>query len=485
MAITAPLTPGTVTGTTSSSSTSVPYPTGGSITSSHLLIMVVGVKASAGTPNITTPSGWTLAQTLTLSTRRVGVYYRFAAGGESGSLSVSHDTCVGRSGGMYALLGVDPTTPIDVSPATGSSATLPSITTVTPGAWRVDVIFRDSNSSVTENANHNQRWDIQTAGQFSTNPVANFLADDEITAAGSTGTYPVTASGTLATVTFAVRPQQTIAASGVATLEAFGTTRLSKVVLASAIASLEAFGTAKINQSLTAQSIATGEAFGGPSVLPQPRTLLPSGVASAEAFGAVSIATLVSPSGIPSGEALGTPVLVLGPVTIAPAGIASGEAFGTAVVSVGASVLAASGIASLEAFGQALLAMQVAITGIASAEAFGSTLVAPGQLLLPSGIASLQALGTPVFLPQAVFLLPSPVASAEAFGVPSVQVGSMRIIVPSIQVGEVFGTPNVTPPILLLSYAVSEARAAARARLRLGSGRARVDRPGGGLVRGS
>ena len=331
MAITAPLTPGTVTGTTSSSSTSVPYPTGGSITSSHLLIMVVGVKASAGTPNITTPSGWTLAQTLTLSTRRVGVYYRFAAGGESGSLSVSHDTCVGRSGGMYALLGVDPTTPIDVSPATGSSATLPSITTVTPGAWRVDVIFRDSNSSVTENANHNQRWDIQTAGQFSTNPVANFLADDEITAAGSTGTYPVTASGTLATVTFAVRPQQTIAASGVATLEAFGTTRLSKVVLASAIASLEAFGATavKSQQFLSPGGVASLEAFGTAIVKPQ-QFVAPGGVASLEAFGSAQVLPqprTLTPFGIASLEAFGASTLIQQQF-VAPGGVSSLEAFG-------------------------------------------------------------------------------------------------------------------------------------------------------------
>ena len=104
-----------------------------------------------------------------------------------------------------------------------------------------------------------------------------------------------------------------------------------------------------------------------------PQTVSPSGIASLEAFGTTVIDTAVTitVTGIASEEAFGTTVLALGGVTILPAGIETAEAFGTPVLT-GGVVIAPNGIPSEELFGTATLAtgpVTILPAGIASAEA--------------------------------------------------------------------------------------------------------------------
>ncbi len=92
-----------------------------------------------------------------------------------------------------------------------------------------------------------------------------------------------------------------------------------------------------------------------------------------------------------------------------------------------------SGIASLEAFGTPHVAHVVDCSAIASAEAFGTTVI--GLPVDASGIATAEAFGTPVAV---LVVAPSGVASEEAFGTTTLD----QAIYPSSAASEeAFGTP--------------------------------------------
>ena len=105
-------------------------------------------------------------------------------------------------------------------------------------------------------------------------------------------------------------------------------------------------------------------------------TIAPSGIATAEAFGTPRLAEL-GPVGIESGEFVGFPDLFGSPGatgTISPTAIASGEAFGTAVLTAGATIFP-TGIPSafdmdLHTVGPPLATIQP--FGIESEEGFGT-----------------------------------------------------------------------------------------------------------------
>lgn len=121
------------------SATTIAVPSG--TTTGDLLVLILQVsKESLSAP--TTPTGFTqVGATATVGTGANGaskVCYRFAAS-EPATYSIS------QTGGgtivpfMYALSGVDTTTPFDVNPTwaastAGTTAVAPSITTSTPGA---------------------------------------------------------------------------------------------------------------------------------------------------------------------------------------------------------------------------------------------------------------------------------------------------------------------------------------------------------------
>jgi hypothetical protein len=159
-------------------------------------------------------------------------------------------------------------------------------------------------------------------------------------------------------------------------------------------------------------------------VFPSPtQTLAPTGVASSEAFGTAvaTAAPQIGPTGITSAEAVGTPTVLRGPVALSPSGIPSAEAFGTARAA-NIFKVAPTGIASAEAFGRPLIGIHLVLrpTGIPSAQAFGKPRVrrlrTTTAVITPTGITSRQALGTPTVTTGVAFIRPVGIASAEAIG---------------------------------------------------------------------
>jgi len=195
----------------------------------------------------------------------------------------------------------------------------------------------------------------------------------------------------------------------IASAEAFGTPKANLNLAPSAIASLEAIGAPQLNFLLALAGVASGEAFGTPKVS-LGFTLFPDGITSLEAFGASIVAGPLILTGISSGEAIGSPAMVISisaigiaseeavgepklNLTLFPAGIATAEALGIPQLNL---VVFPSGAESGEAFGVLIIAGPLILTGIESEEAFGSAAVSLGLTLLPSGIPSEEAVGTPV-----------------------------------------------------------------------------------------
>lgn len=216
---------------------------------------------------------------------------------------------------------------------------------------------------------------------------------------------------------------QDITATGIASLEAFGTARLDFDLIASAIATAEAFGTARLDLNLAASGIATAEAFGTARL---DHIVGATGIASAEAFGTAQLNLEIVLAGVASGEAFGSHAVNLDTEqSITAAGnIASLEAFGAARLDFD---LLAAAIASAEAFGTAQLDLNITATGIATAEAHGATTVEldTTQNVTPTGVASLEGFGT-ARLDFALLL--SAASSGEAFGSHTVTGGASTFI---------------------------------------------------------
>ena len=142
--------------------------------------------------------------------------------------------------------------------------------------------------------------------------------------------------------------------------------------------------------------------------------------------------------------------------TVSPSAISSTETVPSPVLKSG---LTLTGIASEEAFGTATIRMHVTAEAIASAEAFGDTEVRPVQAILPSGIASLQALGTPAVQPQPYTVSPSSIASEEAIGEDVIGRATFPSSIVSL---EAFGTPALSKRVTLTGIASAEAIGAAQ-----------------------
>lgn len=100
----------------SAGTSAVPYPTGTVPAANDLLILTISLFVSG---TVTTPAGWTLIDGFSNSANTLAptiyAFWKFAAGGESGTVTVTHTT--GKSEAQIAgQSGADQTTPIDVSP---------------------------------------------------------------------------------------------------------------------------------------------------------------------------------------------------------------------------------------------------------------------------------------------------------------------------------------------------------------------------------
>ena len=244
---------------------------------------------------------------------------------------------------------------------------------------------------------------------------------------------------------------QTIACSGIASLEAFGTAKVNQSIAAAGIASAEAFGAALVNQQIRPSAIASAEAFGTAQLN---QLIAPPSITSLEAFGTAKLNQLIAPSGIATEEAFGSPTLTQ---QIRPTGVASAEGFGNLTLVV-PQFIVPSAIPSEEAFGSARVNLQLLPSAIASGEAFGTATL--HQQIRPSGIASAEAFGT-ALVNQTI--APSGIASSETFGSPVVSIGgaNQTIIASAIASAEAFGTTKLNQQIVCSGIASSETFGAA------------------------
>jgi hypothetical protein len=90
-------------------------------------------------------------------------------------------------------------------------------------------------------------------------------------------------------VVFGRQVVTTIAPSGIASAEAFGTAVVSQRILATGAGTAEAFGTPAVSQNIVGTGIASAQAFGTAVVALGGYTLFPSSIASAEAFGTPTV----------------------------------------------------------------------------------------------------------------------------------------------------------------------------------------------------
>lgn len=233
------------------------------------------------------------------------------------------------------------------------------------------------------------------------------------------------------TITDEAGPTMTVTPTGVASLQAFGTSKLNRFLSPLGVASLQALGTPLLQRILSPSGIASLQAFGTSKLN---RFISPSGVASSQAFGTTVMGMYYDPDTIASAEAFGTAIVRINQF-ISPSGIASLQVFGVAQLN---RFLSPSGVASLQAFGAVTLGMYYDPDTIASAEAFGSAQF--NRFIAAIGIASLQAFGT-AFLNIQQRILPSGIVSAQAFGVLTL---GMYYDPDTIASAEAFGTAQLS-----------------------------------------
>jgi hypothetical protein len=134
------------------------------------------------------PAGWSTIATVTGSTNpRVYGYYRVAGSAEPATYTWTLTSSVKNAGGIARYSGVDPAQPLDGAPtmaaaASGTSATLPGVTTSAPNAMLVGCVGINSTSTgalISSPAGMTQAWDI--GGK------RHELADGIVGPAGATG----------------------------------------------------------------------------------------------------------------------------------------------------------------------------------------------------------------------------------------------------------------------------------------------------------
>lgn len=99
----------------------------------------------------------------------------------------------------------------------------------------------------------------------------------------------------------------------------------------------------------------------------------------------------------------------------------------------------------------------VSPTGIASGEALGSPVVSPTITVSPTGIASGQALGTPA-VAATITVAPTGIASGQALGTPALS-GTVTVSPAGVGTGATVGTPVVSPTITVAPTGVASATA--------------------------
>lgn len=197
-------------GTSGNASVTVPVPDG--VTAGHLLIAALSFNTDN---SILDQPGWTIALQVGTSTGALtGVLYRWATSSEPASYTFTSNASTSSSGLMSAFSGVDPTTPLDVTPVglTGgtTSITVGPITTVSANTL---LYYASAARSGSDTVNVDPALTLLSQATSSRRISAAY----EMQAAAGDST-PRTFSGTTtvgrAAIIVALRPQATASASG-------------------------------------------------------------------------------------------------------------------------------------------------------------------------------------------------------------------------------------------------------------------------------
>ncbi len=167
----------------------------GGVVAGDVMVAGIGIR---GAPTVATPAGWTLIRTDAAGTYTTqALYYRVATASEPASYTWSFSKSVPAAGGISAYQGVDTTTPVGVSGATGqnsntTSIVAPSVTTTVAGAEVIGFFSIGGGNSITPPAGMTERSEASsTAGS---NHVTWETSDFSQTTAGATGTKTATAT---------------------------------------------------------------------------------------------------------------------------------------------------------------------------------------------------------------------------------------------------------------------------------------------------
>ena len=178
--------------------------------SSDVLVAALDI---AGTTTVTAPSGWTLVRsTSSGSSLTQATYVHVAGTSEPSSYQWRFSSQRTASAVLAAYIGVNTTTPVDVSSggssSNSSSDVAPSVTTTVAGDLLIGVFGEAANATVTPPAGMLEQ--LEQAAGTSTTRVLSELSDQQLGAAGATGTRTATLSKSGANVgqLIALRPSQ-------------------------------------------------------------------------------------------------------------------------------------------------------------------------------------------------------------------------------------------------------------------------------------
>ena len=338
----------------------------------------------------------------------------------------------------------------------GVNQATPSYTTSTGTAssYKVTRTITEDNSIALMHVSDEEDAAI-TPGTGQTELQDTALGDENNYEAVNAGSVTQTATGSSALyrtllheLNTATSSAQTITATGISSVEAFGTAIVSYTIAQTSIASAEAIDGPKLNLQLVLTGIATAEALGSIVVTPGNVNLAPTGITSQEAHGSPILArggvTVIS-SGIASQENVEDVVVLRGNVNIVLTGVASTEVFGTSTLARGNVNVVVSGIASGEATGSSQLNRSIFTTGIASAQAFGTSTLARGNVNIgANGIVSSESFGSPILARGGVTVISSGIASQENVEDVVVLRGNVNIVLTGIASALTFGSITLT-----------------------------------------
>jgi hypothetical protein len=384
---------------------------------------------------------------------RQWVYWKYATGSESGSLTVAWAVSGNRDARMFSIKDPHPSDPwatgtgTDLVQGTNDPITGPSLTPPSANCLGVAFMATGDNQQLetTLAGASGGTW----AGQYSHvngngNDSSIVLNTVDLSGGGaiSGGSFTpnmVTASDWLCRGVV-IKPADDaggdiLSPPGIASTTAFGSPTQQLFLVAAGLASTTVLGSPTQRLILAPAGLADTTVLGSPA---QMLILAPAGLASTTAFGSPAQRLFLVATGLADTTVLGLPTVgepSIEPIILVPTGIASAVAFGAPSQKL---LLAAPAIASATAFGAPGQKLLLAAPAIASATAFG----APRQvtLLVPTGIADADAFGGPQ---QKLILSPSGIADADAFGNPAILLALWVLGAAGIPSTTTFGVPTI------------------------------------------